>query len=210
MSEFQTKRLFTDCPEFFQDFQKACCCSADSQAAAKASGLEIKSDYGSQYYVEGLAHVARHWRIANALTEIKAYLISEEVRDANLALLKNQMSIATLERYAAIYQKKWSNFDLNLLPELHPDFTARLRSILRESPAKKIKPENYKLNQRLKKFKEGDDCEILGVSVALRNSFAHGKIWGANDLQPEVLKLADGVLAALQTHVENKIKELDP
>ncbi|MDG1351999.1 MAG: hypothetical protein P8P70_02315 [Sulfitobacter sp.] len=65
--------------------------------------------------MDGLVHVARHWRLANALIEIQADGISQEVRDANLALLKNQMSIATLECYAALYQMKWWDLEVDLL-----------------------------------------------------------------------------------------------
>lgn len=209
MSRFETKNLFGGCPPFFQEFQIACCQTAGRQAMAEASGLKITSDSWSHYYVDGLAHVARHWRLANALTEIDAYSVSKEVRDATLALLKNQMSIATLECYAALYQMNWWDLEVDLLAELEADYPTTLRRIFKDTPAKKMKPERDSLIRRWNRFLEGDDQEILGVAVALRHAFAHGKIWGANELQPEVLKLADGVLAAIRSDVETRTRELD-
>ena len=158
--------------------------------------------------MDGLVHVARHWRLANALIEIQADGISQEVRDANLALLKNQMSIATLECYAALYQMKWWDLEVDLLAKLESDFPTTLRCIFKDTPAQKMKPEGDRLIKRWNRFLEGDDQEILGVAVALRHAFAHGKIWGAKKLQPEVLKLEDGVLAVIQTDVESRTREL--
>ena len=104
------------------------------------------------------------------------------------------------------------NLELTLLDQeikvLDGEITLQVSGSIQEDIAQKMKPEGDRLIKRWNRFLEGDDQEILGVAVALRHAFAHGKIWGAKKLQPEVLKLEDGVLAVIQTDVESRTREL--
>ena len=203
MSHVIASKLFVGCPKFFEDFQTAFCSSEAGHIAAKFLKLRICQNVGSEYYIDDLVHVARQWRLAESFESIVAKDISSDLKRRNSAFLKNQLSVAALEKFAKLFGESWYDGSFSVFRCADITFADDLRNVVRDTPAKKIRNSlNNKLLEKWDKFIDGDNSQLCAIAVSLRHAFAHGEIWGAKQLEPHALELSRCILGKIRTDIK--------
>lgn len=215
--------MFTDCPDFFQAFNGII---LSKQYKHDRSGkfefvVQESKQIGGNEYVENLAAAASKWRLAKQIRGLgfdQSGALSESLRESYSAQVSLAFSVVAFESFASVFHlrgkpAKWYELS-ELVLEKDVALAAKVRGTLkgRVDPKKPktvyqslLRASNNEMKDKLSRFIQGNNDDIVRVSVAFRNSLFHGSLGGYPSLIAISEELRDFILTGIQNYCSEAV-----
>ena len=193
--------MFSGCAQCFLDLDEKININATSRINIRYLNVKVKQSAGGKYYLDGLNSAASKLRLAGSA---KLYLdgYSNGTRNDYEAQFKLLMAAVALESYSKVFGSDSTKTASELAQlQISNEFSA-FRNIISEGSIRKARDKltQKALKDRLEKYINGNDLEIMSIVVAIRHCFAHGLIGSQLSCSPFGGPLAELTLDLIMRH----------